>query len=512
MDKGGILLSRNTPIFYSAILLTLVNLILRFAGTSFQIYISNRIGPSGVGLLQLVMSVGSLTMIAGIAGIRTAAMYLTAEELGKKRFHQIPWVLSGCFLYSILCSGTVAVFLYLFAPEIARFWIGEPNAADSLRMYAAFLPATCLCGVMSGYFTAANRIGTLAAVEIAEQFFSMSITVFALKFWAGQDPSKACQSVILGSSAGCSLTLILLLLLQVRQRQQVGTEKLPIAGKLLQIAVPLALADILKAGISTAENLMVPKRLRRNISTADPLAAFGTVTGMIFPVIMFPACILYGLAELLIPELARCSASGSRQRILYLTHRSLKVTMLYGIVFGGLLFLLSDELVLKLYKNMEAAPVLKAYALLVPMLYCDAIVDAMTKGLGQQKICVRYNILTSTLDIILLFYLLPKYGMKGYYVSFLATHLINFLLSLSRLLKITNGSILLHEPLLSIIASTASVSVVSVLHNTFLKIPAYLAVLFSLLYLFRIVSREDLQWLTGLCKIPPIRKKRTPAA
>ena len=34
----------------------------------------------------------------------------------------------------------------------------------------------------------------------------------------------------------------------------------------------------------------------------DPLAAFGLASGMVFPVLMFPACILYALAELLIPE------------------------------------------------------------------------------------------------------------------------------------------------------------------------------------------------------------------
>ena len=76
---------KKLPIFYSALLLTGVNLLLRLVGTSFQVYISGRIGAAGVGLLQLTMSVGSLAMVTGIAGVRTAAMYLTAEELGKKR-------------------------------------------------------------------------------------------------------------------------------------------------------------------------------------------------------------------------------------------------------------------------------------------------------------------------------------------------------------------------------------------------------------------------------------------
>ena len=82
-------------------MLTGVNLLLRFVGTSFQVYISGRLGAAGVGLLQLVLSVGSLAMVASIGGIRTATMYLTAEELGKNRQENVSWILSGCFLYSI---------------------------------------------------------------------------------------------------------------------------------------------------------------------------------------------------------------------------------------------------------------------------------------------------------------------------------------------------------------------------------------------------------------------------
>ena len=155
-------------------MLTGVNLLLRFAGTSFQVYLSGRIGAAGIGLLQLVMSVGSLSMVAGIGGIRTATMYLTAEELGRKNTKNVSWVLSGCFLYSICFSGSIAALLYHFAPQIASSWIGNPRTTDALRLFAAFLPVTCLCGVMTGYFTAAQRISTLAAVEVAEQLCSMA--------------------------------------------------------------------------------------------------------------------------------------------------------------------------------------------------------------------------------------------------------------------------------------------------------------------------------------------------
>ena len=478
-------------------MLTGVNLLLRFVGTSFQVYLSSHIGAAGIGLLQLVMSVGGLSMVAGMGGIRTATMYLTAEELGRKRPQNVVWVLSGCFLYSIYFSGCVAAALYHFAPWVASVWIGDPRTVDALRLFASFLPVTCLCGVMTGYFTAANRIGTLAAVEVAEQLCSMAITLGALTLFGKHDPVRATMCVILGSSLGCVLTLLCLIFLRLREHPTAGPQ-IPIRHRLLNAALPLAVADDLKAGISTVENLMVPKRLSLNSLVSSPLAAFGLVSGMVFPVIMFPAAILFGLTELLVPELARCAAAGSEGRIRYLAKTGLRVALIYGAVTGGLLNLLSDTLCLRLYHSLDAAPHMRAYALLVPMLYCDIMTDAMIKGLGQQKICVRYNILTSFLDVLFLFFLLPVWGMKGYFLSFLVTHLINFILSLRRLLKITNRHIPNHMPLLIIASIGFSVWTARFLTGDVLRCCAYLLLLGSLFTLLGIVHKSDLHWAKGL--------------
>ena len=490
-------MQKKLPIFYSALMLTGVNLLLRFVGTSFQVYLSGRIGAAGIGLLQLVMSVGALAMVAGIGGIRTATMYLTAEEIGKGRKQNVIWILSGCFLYSIAFSFTVAFLLYRFAPWIASNWIGDIRTLDALRLFAVFLPVTCLCAVMTGYFTAANRIGTLAAVEVAEQALSTCLTLGALALWAGSDATRACLCVILGSSLGACLTLVCLIILRLRERAAVGA-RIPVRSRLLQAGLPLAIADDCKTGINTVENLMVPKRLALHAETSSPLAAFGMVSGMVFPVIMFPAAILFGLTELLIPELARCAAAGSEKRIHYLVHKALRVALVYGAAMGGLVFLLSDTLCTSLYGNLDAAGFMRAYALLIPMLYSDIITDAMTKGLGQQKICVRYNIFTSFLDVVFLYLLLPRYGMDGYFASFLVTHLINYLLSLQRLLKITIRTIPFHVPLLSAAAMLFGMWAASHVANSFFRATSYLLILASLLFLFRVLQAEDIRWAKGL--------------
>ena len=489
---------RKLPIFYSALMLTGVNLLLRFTGTAFQVFISSRIGAAGVGLLQLVLSVGGMSMTAGIAGIRTTTMYLVAEELGKKRPQNTPWILSACMLYSILCSGVIAAALYSFAPVIAADWVGDYRSLGAIRLLAAFLPVSCLCGVFCGYFIAANRVGILAAVEVAEQLLSMAVTATALIFWAHSDPGKACQAVVLGSSAGSILTLVCLSILRIKENQSFG-QKIPISKRLFDTAFPLALADDLKAGISTLENLMVPKRLA--LYTAGSLALFGTVCGMVFPILMFPAAILFGLTELLIPEMARCRAAESQGRVHYLMHRSLRLALIYGSLCSGILYLTAPELCQALYNSSEAGVYLRWFAPLTVMLYCDIITDAMIKGLGQQKISVRYNILTSAMDVVLLFLLLPKFGIKGYFISFLVTHAFNFYLSLRRLLKITQRKIDIIDAIFTIICTIASIGICGAVSIPLLRCLTFAAVYFSLLFLLRVLNHEDIRWLKGLiCK------------
>lgn len=490
-------MQKSLPIFYNALLLTGVNLLLRFVSTSFQVHISSRIGAEGVGLLQLVLSVGGLAMTAGMAGIRTATMYLTAEELGRKHPQNVTWVLRGCFLYSICISGCVALALNFGAPYLATHWVGNPRTEDAIRLFAKFLPLVCLTGCMTGYFTAANRITTLAGIEIAEQLCYMAVTMTILVFWAGHDPERACEAVVFGSGISSCLTLGCLLILRLREHAPKGA-RIPVAKRLTETAVPLALADNLKSAISTTEHLMVPKRLALYAGELSPLATFGTVIGMVFPVLMFPAAILFALAELLIPELARCNAAASQRRIRYLVRRGLRMALLYGVFSGGILYLTAKPLCIRLYGSEAAGSYLAMYSILVPMLYCDIITDAMTKGLGQQRACVRYNIITSAMDVALLYLLLPRFGMHGYFFSFLLTHFLNFVLSLRRLLKISGVSIPFYRPALICTAALPAVTLSKLLTATAPRIIAFLCLTSSLLVLFRVISRKDILWLRGL--------------
>lgn len=429
---------KTGTMFRRALLLTGANLALRAVSMGFQVYLSGRMGAAGVGLLQLAMSVCSLAMTAAMAGIRTATMYLTAEALGKGQPGQLSRVLGHCCRYSLCASLLVALPVFFLAPWLAEVWIGDRRTEMAIEIFAAFLPVTCLVGVLTGYYTAAGRVRTLVAVEVAEQLVSMGAGVLLLTLWAGDDPGRACASVIGGSAVSSVVTLTALWKLRGNMPEG-DTTQAPVTPRLLKVALPLAFADVLRMGISTVENLIVPRRLALYTGTASALADFGRLSGMVFPVIMFPACILWSVAELLIPELSRSVAANRQERVEHLTGRSFRVAVVYGLVAGVLLVLLAETLGKTLYGSEEVGKLLRQYALLVPMLYADSITDAVIKGMGQQVASVRYNTITSFLDVVLLWVLLPKLGLRGYYLSFVLTHGLNFFLSVRKLKRVAFG-------------------------------------------------------------------------
>ena len=270
-------------------------------------------------------------------------------------------------------------------------------------------------------------------------------------------------------------------------------------SRLFRLCVPLALNDYLRSGLNTAEQLLIPYGLARyGGSTEAAMGAYGTIHAMVFPVLMFPAAVLYSLSDLLVPELSRAKAMGRRLRIMDLTDKCLRLTVLFASAVAGFLFVSADKLGLWLYGSMDAGVYLRLFAPMVLMLYLDAITDGMLKGLAEQVSCVRYNTLTNAMDVVLLFLFLPKFGIIAYILTFLITHAVNLWLSLRKLLEVTRHHFRLKELCRPFFCLTLSASIAVVL-----PCPSWSGVYFLILLgasytLWDALLPKDRHWLEGV--------------
>lgn len=504
-------LQTGNSIFYGTVLLTGSNLLLRLILMSFQVFLSGRIGAAGMGLLQLTFSLKELAFTLGSAGIRTCAVYLTAESLGRGRAQDARAVLRGCFRYALALGSLAALGLWHFAPLLAESWVGDRAVLPALRICALFLPLRCLGSVLDAYCTSLGRIRELIFVEFLEQGCSMAVTVFFLARESGMDSGQTCSAVSLGNGAACAVGFCALLLLQrtTPLRPATASQVRPPYRRILRISLPLGLTDNLRSGLNTVENLIIPKRLVLFAGTVNAMADYGIVHGMVFPVLMLPAAILFSLSSLLIPEFSRCAAGHRQPRVRYLARRSLRTALLYGLAVGSVLFSLARPLGELLYHEPDAGTYLRLYAPLVPLLYTDIVTDAVCKGLGHQDANARYNLLTSFLDVAFLWYLLPRLGLGGYFLSFAVTHLVNFLLSFRRLVLVSGIRMDLSPVLRAAVCTVAAALAAELLPQgsgalgLVLSGSRCLLLLLFLWTLLRVIGPEDFLWLRTIFRQKP---------
>ena len=477
---------------------------LRGISMLFQGYLAGIIGPEGIGLVQLILTVGGLAMTFGLSGLRVSAMYLCAQEYGSGRPAGMQQAMRCCLRAGAVISALAALGLYLASDYAAVRWICDARAAQALRYLALFLPVSCICAILSGFFTACDRIGQLARVEIAERLASVGLTYLLLRLWAADNAARACSAIVLGSSLACLGSTAVLFAMYRSACRAYGAlpKRLPMWGRLTRLCVPLALNAYLRAGLSSLEQFLIPWGLERaGRSYQASMAAYGTIHGMVFPILMFPAAIVYALADLLVPELARCRAEENARRIHHLTRTCLRMGLLFALSVASLMTALSDELGMLIYKSADAGRYLRVFAPMALMLYMDAMVDGMHKGLGEQVACVRYNTITSFLDVVLLYMFLPRYGIESYIVIFALTHAVNFYLSLRRLLLVTGYRMDLRFPARAAFCAASAclagfcIPRTAMIGTIALRAGAYLAVFVLFLDLTGTFTAYDRRWL-----------------
>ena len=421
-------MGKGRTLVRATLLLTLSGLALRGLGVWFQTVLARRVGAEGMGLMQLVLTVGGFAGTLGSAGVRVAALQLTAKAWGRRDRGGVAGAIAACLRYGLLVSAAVGAALVLLATPLSQLLLREPRTALALRTLGVLLPLPILTGVLRAGFTACGRVKELVGVELCERLFSAGLTLLLLAA-AGDDPALVCGAVVAGSYGAGVFSFLLLYFRLFPSLPRPGALP-PVAGR----AIPLGMNDALRSGLGAVEQFLIPYGLEKHGSRSTALAAYGTVSGMVFPVLWFPSEILFALCELLVSELARLLEQKDHPRLKRLVKKSLLLTALYALGIGAALWIGGGWLGRLLYHSEQAGRYLRIFAPMVLFLYLDAVVDGLQKGMGQQLHLVRYNSFTNVIDVLGLWLLLPPFGIGGYFFTYCLSHLVNFFLSLRRLL------------------------------------------------------------------------------
>ncbi len=461
-------------IFRDALLLTGAALLMRTVGVWFQIAISNRAGAEAMGLFSLMSGVYGFALTLATSGIHLGVTRMVTETVSRGRSDRVPGLLRRAAFFALFFGCLSAVLLALSAGGISRYWIKDGRVLTSLRLFAVTLPLLSLSSVFGGYFTAVRRSAKSAAGQVCEQGLRIGFCMYLLAFFAGNETERILVALVLGGALAETLSFLLELALYLTDRHKHFPAKKGVSSaaegrELVRITLPVALTTYARSGLITLEHVLIPEGLRNSGSThAAALAAYGSIQSMALPIILYPAAIIVSFSGLLIPALAESRVLKSHTRIRYMISRVWHFSLLFSIGVAGILVCFSGELGAVLYPGTDTAKYLRILAPLIPIMYVDTATDAMLKGLGEQFRSMIINIADAGLSVLLVWILVPKFGIVGYLVTIYISELFNTVLSIHRLLVVskTTPKVLkwVYLPLASVIgASFAARGVLSLL-------------------------------------------------
>lgn len=459
--------------FFNAVLLSLAGILINTISVGFNIFVTNKVGNEGIGLITLSSGIYSFAITVATSGIQLTVIRLISmalpynenELLDKSHNKAVLKIMKSALLYSLFFSIIASFLLFSFASPICKYALGSTKVIPSLKIMAFSLVPISVSSVLNGYFSAVRRIYKNVIVRFFEQGVKITTVSYFLIMLSPSGVEYACASLAMGATISECFSMVISSILYIIDRKRHRNLSIDKKERIKEYSVfkeafPIGVSGYVRSGLSTVEHLLIPYGFRKNgASEQCAFASYGILHGMVFPLLLFPSSVIGSFSSLLVPEISASYEKKDFSRIRYIVSRVFSFTLIFAFGVSGILICFSNEIGTFFYKTSEAGEFIRQLSPLIPLMYLDGTVDGILKGLGEQVYSMRVNILDSLVSVILILVLLPPFGISGYVVVIFITELLNTSLSIIKLLNITKvkTNILkwVIKPLFCIVIATA---------------------------------------------------------
>lgn len=504
-------------LFINALIIIITSLLFNTVGISFRVFMSNKIGTEGMGLLQLIMSIYMIATLFVVTGINVSVTRLVAEEGGRYSFAVSRALLMRAFSVSFLFSIPAFLFLFFGAELIGTRLLNDTRTIFSLKLLAAGMPFMGISSCIKGYFYAQSKLVRPAGSQAIELVIQIAVVMSILDYFMQGGLEYGCAAIVLGIAIAEIVSCMFLLTFYWLEKRKKDPEisdiffQKRIIRKMLSIAFPVSVSSLLRGILKAIENIMIPIAFVKYGHTKKlALEEYGQIQGMVMPVLLFPASFLIAFSSLLIPEISEANACNHKRRVRYSVTRAIQITLFMSIFTAGFFIAFGDRLGILIYDSYECGRMMKLLAPLIPFIYIDFVADDLLKGLNHQISTLVYSIYDAVVKIALIYFLIPAEGLKGFIIVLYISCAFSTFLVVRKLLQTTEIKMKyidwIFKPVLSVAA--AAYSSVFFLKPTglflsdtiFVVFTGILMGIFYFLFLIKLgcITKEDLIWMRGI--------------
>lgn len=382
----------------------------------FRAYYSTRLGSEGMGIFSLVFSFHGLILTVATGGLGVAVSKTVSALYAKKDRGGIKKTMTAALVSVLVLSSAVIFAVCTFAPQIAQGFLKEPRTQNSIIFLAPSILFMSISYCIKGYFYASRRVFIPASSEFLEQAVKITVITYLLNIWLPKGIVHGCEAVFLGITVGeCSSCLYLtaFYIKTTLSDNRLTDVKNPLPT-LARIALPAMTSSLLGSFLRMQEDVLILSGLRRaGLEQSLALSEYGSIKGMVMPLIVFPLSLMSSFFTLLVPEISRAQGMANKTRLKTLIARILRFTLFGGFLVCTVFVAFAKELSVWVYSAPQISRSVRIIALLAPIMFLDSVSCGILNGLGKQTSLLVYSLSDSALRLGLIYLLVPKLGIKA---------------------------------------------------------------------------------------------------
>lgn len=433
-----------------AVILMIANAISKILGAVFKIPLTYILGEEGMAIYNAAFTVYGTALSFIVSGIPLALTKIISEEYALGHGTSVRKAMNVSLVMLSLFGIAGTGIIYLFAPHFSAV-MNDTSAVYAIKIISPSIFFVAVGVMYKSYYQGVRYMTPIAVSQVIEAVIKLAagyvLALYMSRFSAALSSAGAVGGIAVGEIIATAVLIML-----CRKPEKIKGEKSLSAKNILirifSVAAPVMAAASLGSILSFLDVAMVRSRLCDIVFDSRSAAAFlsdygmytdlfdsikhgakitadgarwlyGSYSGYALTIFHLPTGIIGALCMGVFPAISAASAVGNTARVRLLSENALRITIMLALPCSAVLYFFPKEILLALFNNCAAAPMLKTLAPCTLAVCVAQICAAILQGAGKIKLPLIYGLVSNALKPVIGWFLIaiPSVNICGAAVS-----------------------------------------------------------------------------------------------
>lgn len=535
---------RKSNFIIQGSILAMAGILVRFIGLIYRVPLNNILGNSGISAYSTAYDVYSLFLLISSQSLPLAVSKIVSARVAKKEMKNAYHAFCGAMVIAIIIGIVVGSGVYLGADALAKIW-KFPSASLAIKVLAPTLFIMCILGVFRGFFQGLGTMVPTAISQILEQIVNAVVSIAAAMYLykvgekVGKETAYSAAGGTLGTAMGALTALLFMFFVyciyQTVLRRNLARDRHSRKEPFTELSKILAVTIfpvLLSTTIYNFSNI-IDSGIYGNVmwyvfgqKEADYSGYWGIYSNKYRLLTTAPIAIASAFSSAVIPSLISSMVAGRKKELQNKVDSTIRLNMIIAIPCGMGLSVMAEPIIKVLFPSpdlfQECVTLMRLAFFSVVVFSLSTITNSILQGIDKMRVPVIHASISLGLHIIIILVLLIVFKLNVYGVA-IADILFGLIVCILNAMAIKKYLNYRQEFLKTFVLPTVAALIMGVgtygfyellfLLTTSTTFSLILAIIFAMfiyaimLFLFNVVSEEELRMIPKGYKLVPIVKK-----